>query len=384
MVEFSQKKITSHSLREKLRSIREKKNVSLDEIAKETKIRKRYLELLESGDFKEMPPDVYIKGFLVKYAQYLNIESSDVIKLYNKEKSIEENLKKVEDKKEQKKEKKKINLPILNITPNIIAMIIFVALIGAGFFYFYQEVGKFSETPRLVIVQPASNLIIEGSSVDVEGITDENNKISINGQPVFVDENGRFKENINLQQGLNELEVKAINHFDNESIKKVNVSADYQIEVAEKKEEEKVMGAQDKNDEEKIVLEIRIEESPTWISAEIDKENVQTGTMLPGSIQTLEAEKSISVTSGKANKTFIKINGKDLGQLNESPGIIRNVLFTKDTEIIPPITAPIPEEKPKELWAGKDKEYCKKYCSRSSKNFNEKKCGKSCSGEIAP
>ncbi|MCG0276815.1 MAG: helix-turn-helix domain-containing protein, partial [Thermosediminibacteraceae bacterium] len=56
-------------LGEYLKYTRLSKNISLEEINKETKIRVKYLVAIEEGNFESIPGgEVYIKGFLKNYA----------------------------------------------------------------------------------------------------------------------------------------------------------------------------------------------------------------------------------------------------------------------------------------------------------------------------
>ena len=67
-----------------LKEVRENKGVTLDAIAEETKIQKRYLVDIENDDFDELPGEAYVKGFLRNYAAALKIDSEEVITLYKK------------------------------------------------------------------------------------------------------------------------------------------------------------------------------------------------------------------------------------------------------------------------------------------------------------
>ena len=262
----------------------------------------------------------------------MGIELSDVMRLYEKEQGIAENIRKLNA---PKVRKKKFHLPSITITPNVFAIGVFIFLVLAGFIYFYREIGKFSEEPRLVILQPTNNVSIDGNTIDIVGVTEKDSKITINQQPVFVNEKGEFKETISLQQGVNELEIKAINRFDNEATKKINISSQYDAQLATAEGDERVMGVSNDQKNEIINLEIKIEESPTWVSIEVDGTVAQEGTMLPGSIQKFEGKDKISVTSGKADKTIIILNGQELGPLGEKTNVVRDVVFTKETKIIP-------------------------------------------------
>ena len=82
-----------------------------------------------------------------------------------------------------------------------------------------------------------------------------------------------------------------------------------------------------------ISAEIYVAPSPTWLSIEADGNLVYSGVLLPESVQKIEAKEFISVTTGKGNQTYAKINGKDLGTLSDDSGVVRDVKFNKSGKI---------------------------------------------------
>lgn len=67
---------------ESLRSTREAKGISLEQAEEDTKIRKRYLQALEDGEYDVIPGRVYAKGFLRNYANYLGLDQEEVMLEY--------------------------------------------------------------------------------------------------------------------------------------------------------------------------------------------------------------------------------------------------------------------------------------------------------------
>ena len=65
-----------------LREAREKKGLSVDDVVRETKIQKRYIEAIESDNFEELPGETYTKGFLKNYAQTVGLSPDDVVERY--------------------------------------------------------------------------------------------------------------------------------------------------------------------------------------------------------------------------------------------------------------------------------------------------------------
>lgn len=70
------------SIGARLRAAREQKGQSLDTIARETNIARRYLAALEEEDFAAFPGEPYLLGFLRNYADYLGVESEGLLSLY--------------------------------------------------------------------------------------------------------------------------------------------------------------------------------------------------------------------------------------------------------------------------------------------------------------
>jgi transcriptional regulator with XRE-family HTH domain len=65
-----------------LREQRESTGLSLDDIARITKIPPRSLDRLEAGQFEDLPGDVFVRGFLRSYARCLRINPDDTVKRY--------------------------------------------------------------------------------------------------------------------------------------------------------------------------------------------------------------------------------------------------------------------------------------------------------------
>lgn len=69
---------------EYLKQRRCEKNITLEEAASQTGIREQYLTALESGDFEKIPGDVFIKGFIRNYGNFLEENGNDLVEAYTK------------------------------------------------------------------------------------------------------------------------------------------------------------------------------------------------------------------------------------------------------------------------------------------------------------
>jgi cytoskeleton protein RodZ len=66
-----------------LRGLRERQGVSIDEIARSTRVLHHYLEALESDDLASLPAPVFAKGFIRAYCQALGVSADEAIALYD-------------------------------------------------------------------------------------------------------------------------------------------------------------------------------------------------------------------------------------------------------------------------------------------------------------
>lgn len=205
---FKFRKIKSQPLLgQKLIKARRKLRLSLEDIESMTKIRLKYLEALEEGNYRILPSNVYVLGFLNNYATLLKLDPKEISEAYLSERRSfgqpQESL--LKDSGNKLKERSVIITSRTFIWPAVVASILLVAS------YIFYQVSGFAAAPKLEISSPNQNLITSQDEVLFEGNTDQGANLSINGQAVTVAEDGHFKEDIKLLPGLNTVEVAAHN-----------------------------------------------------------------------------------------------------------------------------------------------------------------------------
>ena len=65
-----------------LRELREAGGVSLDEMARATRVGKRHLEALEAEELTELPAPVFVKGFIRAYCGFLQVPPDEALSRY--------------------------------------------------------------------------------------------------------------------------------------------------------------------------------------------------------------------------------------------------------------------------------------------------------------
>jgi len=327
---FIKKNIGTLTLGEKLKKYRSERRMTLSEASRITRIKIEYLEALEDGEYDRLPVDVYVKGFLRSYANCLGVDEQTLIRSYEKERGIKTNIEKAQNP-QNKKDIEPINISPFIFTPRIMVIFAITVLTLASFFYIYREIGSFSDAPRLVILNPEQGAQIQDNSVVVEGVTEKDAKLFINDQPILVNDEGKFREDLTLQTGDNVINIKAVNKFGKEAAQTLTVAAHYQVEQSPNNSENSNGEREISKNGEKLEMEIRVDPGPVWLSVETDDNLVFSGTMLAGATQKFTADNKITLNSGKANATYVIFNGKDIGALGSGSGPVRGVIFNRDT-----------------------------------------------------
>jgi cytoskeleton protein RodZ len=65
-----------------LKETRESRGLTIEDVAKVTRIGKSYLSCLEEEKFDKLPSEAYVKGFLRVYATFLGLSEQEIIALY--------------------------------------------------------------------------------------------------------------------------------------------------------------------------------------------------------------------------------------------------------------------------------------------------------------
>ncbi|HET7343907.1 MAG TPA: helix-turn-helix domain-containing protein, partial [Methylomirabilota bacterium] len=65
-----------------LQQLRQRKGVSLEEIARTTRVARRYLEAIEADAFDTLPAPVFIRGFIRAYCQALGEPPDEALAIF--------------------------------------------------------------------------------------------------------------------------------------------------------------------------------------------------------------------------------------------------------------------------------------------------------------
>lgn len=65
-----------------LQERRQLRQISIEKVSQSTKIRIQIIQALEKGEWHELPGEVYIRGFVIRYAQFLGLNGQELIQPY--------------------------------------------------------------------------------------------------------------------------------------------------------------------------------------------------------------------------------------------------------------------------------------------------------------
>lgn len=202
---------------EKLQQARLEKGLSLEDVAKSTKIKAPFLSYIESGEYQKLPSISYAQGFVRNYAKFLELPEEEILALFRREFDEEKEYRVLPKGLEGKEE-----FPIKRIRIGrtvLIAALVFTAfLIYILFQYRYAFIN-----PPLEITSPKNLSTVSSSEIDVVGKTDSNATVYVNKDEVSIDQNGNFQKKIRVFPGKVTITVRAVNKFYRETEKKIQI-----------------------------------------------------------------------------------------------------------------------------------------------------------------
>ncbi|MEP7038605.1 MAG: helix-turn-helix domain-containing protein [Acidobacteriota bacterium] len=74
----------SQTLGEKLRQAREARDITISEVAEQTRISPLYIESIENDDYRILPGGIFNKGFVKSFAKYVGVDEQEALQDYSR------------------------------------------------------------------------------------------------------------------------------------------------------------------------------------------------------------------------------------------------------------------------------------------------------------
>jgi len=148
-------------LGETLRAQREKKGITLEQAASDTRIREKFLKALEDADYQQLPGAVYTRGFLRNYAEYLDLDQEELVVLFHEERGTTG-----AEPTRTFRPMRPIMRRSLIFTPTVLVPVLVLAGIVLFVGYLYYQFTSFAVAPSLDVYDPATDAIAQESQYE--------------------------------------------------------------------------------------------------------------------------------------------------------------------------------------------------------------------------
>ncbi len=261
-----------------LKEMRQRKGLKIADIAKKLCIRRCYLEAIEESNYKEIPDFPYGIGFIRSYADFLGLNSSNIIELYKEETNSrnDKDIYVLEPQTEATVPNKKY----------LLISLVAIAAIYAGWHAYSQKAADIVEDDTALV--STDDIQIDSAAGDM---------------PLVVEDYSSAAD-VDVQQPL---ENSAINASETEGNATQIVMTEASFSEPEAKEP-----ATPKNETETtapqngVVIKVKAE---TWIEVKDQNKLYLSKVLMPGDSYTVPEGNGMILSSGKVDGVDVYING---------------------------------------------------------------------------
>jgi transcriptional regulator with XRE-family HTH domain len=193
----------AYSLGKQLRTIRKEAGFSIRELSDRTRIPLNYVRGLEHEEFDRLPPPVYVKGFLQRWAHACGVGADGMLAQFYRENTFLFHT-------APHHRLPKLKQPSLIISMRSVALgLAFGAILVLLGYFYYNQILSLNE-PEVEVVTPAEfSSVTQSSTVVLEGRSKAVSEIVVGGEVVSVGDGGEFQIPLALADGLNTIVVHA-------------------------------------------------------------------------------------------------------------------------------------------------------------------------------
>lgn len=303
-----------------LKTRRLTRGLSLKDVELATRIRGKYLVALEGDDYQTLPHDVYTRGFVQSYANFLELDGSATSKAYLEERGRTTL---------QLRRTSTITPQRIVLTPRLLTGLMgVIAAIIVGT-YLYSQVNTLTAPPRLSVTNPAKDQVLYGSLITMTGHVDGGADVYVNDSPILVDGSGNFSDPIALQDGVNSIGVSATNRLGKTS----RITRSILAHVP-KTDPASLLPSTPFDG---VAISVAVQGSATLVAVNIDGKQAFKGTMLPGTTQTFKGRDKVIISTSNAGSTSLIVTNslvasKNLGVLGKNGQVRDDFRFDKSTQ----------------------------------------------------
>ena len=192
------------TLGQRLRQLRTEAGLTLEAVSQQTQVAPKYLEAIEEGRYQALPGPVYARNFVRVYIQRMGLNESSAMERFDEEYKVTAAVR--PSTRPLMAQRAKVDAAWWQRYRRVLlASLAVLALLS----YFVWQAIRLYTPPTLTVVQPVGNLTTRSRSITVSGQTEPGAKVAINHQEIETSANGQFSEKVDVNPGLNTLEISA-------------------------------------------------------------------------------------------------------------------------------------------------------------------------------
>lgn len=274
-----------------LKRSREDRQIELDEVFRVTRIRRHTLEALENERWDELPSQVFVRGFLKTYADFLSLDKERVLELYERVSLLEG------DKSELLKQmsRRKKRWPLKRIL-----LLVALALITSIVLLRWKGISVVDKTSQCLEAQETVEEGREAAVREEMGDQTEEDKPEAVIKQEYVEETYLAEED----------KPEAI----------INQDSVDERDLAEVDEIDQQMNEKSPHPHFTLIANVR---NRTWIAICVDDRPVEEYLFQPGETFTWNAHKGFDILVGNAEGVNLVLNGTEIGPLGAKGKVVR-------------------------------------------------------------
>ncbi|MBA3679245.1 helix-turn-helix domain-containing protein, partial [Candidatus Saccharibacteria bacterium] len=275
---------------ELLKSRREELEQTLKEVETNTQIRKRYLELIEAGDYEHLPDDVYTLGYVKSYADHLGYDTAPIVSLYKKERLVYKQSRQAGGALggDGQMSLRPLGGQSFSLSSKSLVIVFSVFLFLIILSYLGWQVAVLAAPPKITLNNNQERVV--ANFVIISGQTDNGADVYIDDSPILTNSDGSFSERVALVDGPNQIKITAKNRLGKTASISKTVTATL-VKGSSITSQVSVVPIDG------VEMLVKISNQATWVIVKADGQDIFRGTMLPGTQQIFKAKTSIKLTT---------------------------------------------------------------------------------------
>jgi cytoskeleton protein RodZ len=292
------------SVASELKSEREKRKISLAQIAADTKISLHYLESLEAGRYDDLPGGIYNRAFLRAFCESLDLDQKEMIQRYEAEISP------IPEKTPKPKGHVSPQVSSLKISP-VIVWSLMLLISATGLFFSRKWIAEvfspyFSHAPAATVQlkQPTATIVSPPGEASTGGA-------SSSAELSVLSDTGKAKPSPIPQSQIPAPTLESVAQA--ATIPEVGESTSTPLNASTISLRLQIVGTEE-----------------CWISIDRDGSPVIRKLLEPGETQSFNAAEKFFIVLGNAGGVHLRINGKPTKTLGKSGEVVKLLITEKN------------------------------------------------------